>query len=294
MKATRNRAHGRARPTQGSDAPEIDPLDWDFSSCPPGELTDCYRYEFARESEMLKQSAQAWRNGIQGCRFDDWVSVARKNSRRSRPHFFGWEPFNFYPEWPQQPYLAVKVPERARRRNLLPKLQRTRRSASALRRLDVCSLMQCEPTLMIDQSEVWAEVAGAAHLVKLTPREPDLASLASGDGAIEIVAFQVDWRHSDGVLKECFEHWLASRPKQVKRWEIKGKGNPREQIKSRLKQLGAMRLLRSHHWTEAARITEAVAGKPLFNEQSSWIRAAANAAELCGNLSEKIFFSGED
>ncbi len=38
----------------------IDPLEWDFSDCPDEELTECYLYEYARESAKFKAWHRAW------------------------------------------------------------------------------------------------------------------------------------------------------------------------------------------------------------------------------------------
>lgn len=85
--------------------------------------------------------------------------------------------------------------------------------------------------------------------------------------------FEIDWRWKDSVLKERFGLWLKNRPKEVTAWITKGKGRPAEQIRKLLKALGAVRLLRSMSWKDAADYTQEAAGKALFEDQSSWIRA---------------------
>jgi hypothetical protein len=81
---------------------KLHPLDWDFSSCPPDELPILYCYEFSRELSSMLREVGHMRYG-----------EPKESSYWTPDPNFGW------PEWPEFPFLAVPVRERARRLALL-------------------------------------------------------------------------------------------------------------------------------------------------------------------------------
>jgi len=85
-----------------------------------------------------------------------------------------------------------------------------------------------------------------------------------------------------------FEELLVQRrPKDVVHWKIKGKGRLEEQLRARLKALGAWRLLVKYKmtWEEAEEQTAKINpdGIPLFDGQSHWLRARKQAEQYLDN-----------
>ena len=246
---------------------------WDFSQCPPDELWDCHFYEFAREGGTIRASVAAWRRLHPGKVFDDWLTFAASAKRGNRPQVFGYEVFNWYPEWPEAPYLRIKESERKRRRRMVPQPVRVENIRNALRIVPL-------PKLLKEFSE-----PSPFGTLQLPPQ--DRLTVKSADGTHETVAFDIDWRHSNGTLRKAFECWLQqNRPPHVPEWKIKGKGTQAEQIKKELKALGASRLLRVMGWKAAGALTARVlpTAEVLFSEQSAW-----SDAKKCANSVLKRF-----
>jgi hypothetical protein len=250
--------------------------EWDFSTCPPDELRDCYYYELMRESKVHRDSLLKWRRYQKGSTFDDWLPISSKPSRAGRPPLFGWEFFSFCPEWPAQPYLSIPQDERQRRRKLIPKIVQPADERNGLR-------VHLLPKLLKNYSD------GTPTGKKYVLPPLNLATVKSDDGTHETVAFEIDWRHTDGTLSKLFRLWLKiNRPKEVRRWIIKGKGRTSEQIRKDLKALGAWRLLQKMTWQEAALLTSESDPSPncksLFDNQSSWIGARHHAEKVLAGL----------
>jgi hypothetical protein len=74
----------------------LQPLDWNFSSCPPDDLPVLYCYEFSRESISLRETVDYMRHGES---HGYWSPIPD----------FGWT------EWPAEPFLSIPPAERARR-----------------------------------------------------------------------------------------------------------------------------------------------------------------------------------
>jgi hypothetical protein len=243
--------------------------EWDFSQCDPAELRDCYYYEFTREFPIVCNLVAKWRTAHKGSRFDDWRPIFSKNNRDNRPRAFSYELFNFCPEWPEQPYLSIAKNERLRRRHLNQQPPPRSDKSNALEQVNM-------PMIIRD------------HIERGIKSEPPLDELERGvikqdDGLHEIAAFKIDWRHTDGILGECFAYWLKHyRPKGIAQWKIKGKGRRHEQMMKNLKALGAWRLLNKMPWKVAADVTSELndEAKPLFGEQPNWIRARKHAENL--------------
>jgi hypothetical protein len=77
---------------------KLQPLDWNFSTCPAGELPILYCYEFSRESSSLREIVDYMRYARpEGPTY--WLLIPA----------FGWR------EWPLYPFLSIPEPERRRR-----------------------------------------------------------------------------------------------------------------------------------------------------------------------------------
>jgi hypothetical protein len=268
-------------------AVSLSQFDWDFSTCPTDELRSCYNYERTRESKVHRDSLLEWRRNHKGSTFDDWLPIASEPSRAGRPPLFGWELFTYCPEWPEQPYLAIPQAERQRRQNLIPKIIEQADITNALRLVHL-------PKLLKDFSDgtptgkKWllpplnrATVNPGYDIQKPMASDPFPHEPVPLDH--ETVAFEIDWRHSDGNLSKLFQLWLKSnRPKEVRQWIIKGKGRTSEQLRKDLKALGAWRLLKKMKWDAAAEHTANLSptGKALFDNQAAWISARKHAQSL--------------
>jgi hypothetical protein len=88
-------------------ARELEPLDWNFSSCPEQEIPYLFCYEFARECLAVLENVEFMRHGV----------IEPPTYWSPNPDF-GWK------EWPVWPYLSVPQAERQKRiaKLLLPNL----------------------------------------------------------------------------------------------------------------------------------------------------------------------------
>jgi len=107
-----------------------DPLYWDFSSCPAGEVDECRAYEFARHVRAIREDVARLRKGMEQS-FDKLFAHLRKTIFASGSHR-QTALFWFYPEFPKQPYLSVPAEERNRRTKLAWPLPERAAMAAAL------------------------------------------------------------------------------------------------------------------------------------------------------------------
>jgi hypothetical protein len=90
-------------------------FEWDFSTCPKWELVECWRYEFKRESPIVRQIVVDWRNVCDLPSFDAFLNLAQAMLMPpERGHLYA-----LCPEWPNLPYLSIPASERKRRFNQL-------------------------------------------------------------------------------------------------------------------------------------------------------------------------------
>jgi hypothetical protein len=258
-------------PSKGTGANKPQREDWDFSSCGDEELHVCHLYEIARESKTHRDLVLKWRNGHKAVTFDDWIPVIARVSRADRAPVFGWDLFPYCPEWPQRPYLSILPEERLRRLKLAVKILQPTDPVNALR-------LGHLPGLLKGFSD------GTPTGKKWIVPPQDKATILSEDGAAEKVMFDIDWRHTNGVLVNRFRKFLETRrPREVRQWIIKGMGRPSAQLRKDLKALGAWRLLRTMKWDEAEAQTTAhlsSSAKPLFEGQPTWIKARHHAEKV--------------
>jgi hypothetical protein len=78
--------------------------DWDFSDCPPDELPFCFRYEYYRESDKVKEAVQRFRE----CRAMVPVGILSLMS--------GWLAHipDYFPDFPELPWLDFPEKERTK------------------------------------------------------------------------------------------------------------------------------------------------------------------------------------
>ena len=113
---------------------KLQPLDWDFSSCPPDELPVLYGYEFSRESDSL---------------------LAEVNSIRLGSRRFGW------PEWPEQPFLSI------------PARQRQERLTRLLTSDPISDIIEAIAPLPEDASELDLQIAIAVYAREQATQKKD-------------------------------------------------------------------------------------------------------------------------
>lgn len=245
--------------------------DWDFSVCPPDELQSCYTYEFLREWAWTRESVAQWRKKHPGQKFDDWLPTIQNPSDRDRPDY---ELYAFCPEWPDKPYLSILPKERRRRLELMPKLKCEHDRRYALRMVHL-------PAVLCWYSQ--PPPPGATRVFPPTER-----ATVKEDDFHETICVTVDWRHHPKRIAKIFEELLIRmRPADIRYWKTKGKGRHQEQLRARLKALGAWRLLMKWKisWQEAEELTARTRehGQPLFDGQSHWLRACKQAGEFMDN-----------
>ena len=242
--------------------------DWDFSKCQPYELQACYMYEFFREYHEAKESIRKWRSQHPGAKFDDWLAAIRNPRDRKRPDVGGYELYAFCPEWPGKAYLSIAPDERRRRLGLLPKCIESHDKRNALRLVHLSASWRW----WVDTPETGQD--------KVSPKPDGPTNCESAFS--ETICVTVDWRHHPRTIAKRFEKLLLkARPAGVEQWKTKGKGRRQEQLRARLKALGAWRLLVKWKipWNKAEELTanSNPEGKPLFDGQSRWCHACRRA-----------------
>jgi hypothetical protein len=266
---------------QRKKIPKVPRLDWDFSKCDKIELRDCHFYEFSREREFVRNLVAKWREEQKVTCFDDWKPVFSNLSRVNRPKWHPYDLYNYCPEWPTQPYLSIPTEERRRRRELIVRPVPLSDVSTALTPVNV-------PMILRNRIETGIEPT-------LDELERGIA-IKSYDKFREIAAFEIDWRHSDGIITKRFVAWLKIfRSKRVKQRVIQGRRNDSVQMRMELKALGAWRLTHQHGLEYGRASEETAIGEsgeeipPLYNGQSNWNRACEIAKTRINNTTTSRF-----
>jgi hypothetical protein len=113
---------------------KLQPLDWNFSTCPKEELPILYCYEFSRESISLRDAIEHMRRGKPG---------------------FGW------PEWPEQPFLSI------------PARKRQKRLTRLLTPDPLSDIIEAIATQPEDASELDLQIAIAVHVREQATQKKD-------------------------------------------------------------------------------------------------------------------------
>lgn len=235
----------------------VDPLDWDFRSCPDDELDECHAYEYARHVGPILQDVARLRKG-KGRSFDQLFASLRKivfatDSVRRMASFW------FYPEFPNAPYLSIPAKERDRR-------------------------------VKIAWGEPQAQAAAFASLLRPKMLPQNLAEdLRAGlrkhgrpcirYGCLELSLIELNWTYSNDRLLKKFAAWLRkNRPADVEVMQEKGAGSVVRMLRTDLKSLGAWRLLKLKGKCDEAFVETFKDGRSLYgNSFKSWTRAAKRA-----------------
>lgn len=105
-----------------------------------------------------------------------------------------------------------------------------------------------------------------------------------------VFPIKVRWEHSDEYLIQCFAKWLrANRPKDKQVKETRGSGSEIRQLRARLKELGAYRLLKTLSWEAAYEYTQEVARKALISDYPhTWKRASEAARRRIRSIQYRL------
>jgi hypothetical protein len=235
----------------------VDPLNWDFSSCPDTELDECHAYEFARHVEPILQDVARLRKGKKQS-FDHLFASLRKivfapGSVRRMALFW------FYPEFPKAPYLSIAPKERDRRIKIAwggPKAQ-------------IAALAAMLQPKMLPHF--------LAEELRLGLRKHGRPCIRYG--CFELSLIELNWMYSNDRLLKAFAAWLCqNRPADVKVIQEKGAGNFVRMRRSELKCLGAWRLLKWGLKCDEAFVATLKGGKSLYGHSfKNWTRAAKHA-----------------
>src|SRR5258708_40102360 len=168
--------------------------EWDFSNCPPSEIYTCWFYEYARESELLKERVLQWRSEAKGNKIEDFLQLTG-GQPDSRFHPFHQEAYPYLPEWPQTPYLAVEQKVReAWHRTLFPTPQK-----------ETMAYLLEAPTWSRDLNE------------RLLEGQERTGRYALRSGHLELVILEINWNRPNADLMEMFRAFVESpRPGHIK------------------------------------------------------------------------------
>jgi len=100
----------------------------------------------------------------------------------------------------------------------------------------------------------------------------------------EVCLIEIAWGNTPERIVEDFTKWVrrnhASRQASITEKDVIWPQRLGSTAKKLLKALAAWRLLKVMKWDKAAELTEKLCGKPLFENQSAWLRAKKEAEQL--------------
>jgi hypothetical protein len=239
--------------------------EWDFSSCPRSEIFTCWFYEYARESELLKERVLQWRSKALGNTIEDFLQLTG-GKPDSRFHPFHAATYPYLPSWPLAPYLAAQQKDReAWHRSLFPTPEK-------------------EALAYLLEAHFWTRDLNE-NLMEAKERT---GRYALRYGHLELVILQIDWYRPDSELVEMFSAFVESRrPGDITPFDDRGQNDPVRKKANELRYLSARRLLRHMTIGDAIAFTEEELGKPLYKHCQEWTNNSKKAAEIRSGL-EKI------
>jgi len=245
---------------QSSNPRTIDPREWDFRSCPKNELPFCFVYENARELEHLwfstgdhnPETVESWRASNQ------WPDSVPDYTISGIPGTPSRSFLQYFPEFPEKPWLAITPDQRAVR-------------------LEKCPIFDPPVESVISGSD-------SVEAVSSIQNEKEERWLT------RTYAFRVNWSYGDEKLADAFNMWLKSnRPKS----SFRNSPHAPTTYEDMMKKLGALRLLRLLGWSSAVELTKHVLGYSLYSDssQTPWKRAANEAARFMniGHERERLY-----
>ena len=245
--------------------------EWDFRSCPEGELSVCWTYEYSREIPELVSSVEAWRNVASSRNFESFLKLSGLPSACSP-----FDVFHFFPEWPKRPYLSIpKNITEKRRRRIYGKVN----ASSALR-----------PSLW--HRFDWMELTHHLRRKDKEGRMP-IFPLPSPDTAI-LALIRIDWWFPDTGIIEQFRSFLETHrpPGQTAQKRKVGQGSQVRKMASELKALGAFRLREKYRLSIAdiVTLTREKCGKAGYSDESAVSKAVKRAKARIDAFKQSALF----
>ena len=256
--------------------PSIDWREWDFSGCSNDLLEVCFFWEFSRAHAPISKKFAASKQGLVIESFDERFASELGPSDKfhlpKKPTEIGpdysFAPFQTFlilessPEWPTSPSLSV-CSQKLRKR--LAKV--------------VEQFESLPPVFTPFQNLFYAVEDDKFDLSETLKRK---------DTPIEYAAFELDWRLGHRVIGKAIQQWLRiNKPTDVEIHRMeKGAGSTVRQRKAALHALGAWRLLKQFKlsWSHASDLTGSRLSRPLYGDQSAWIRAGKKAEKIIADF----------
>jgi len=253
--------------------------EWDFSTVRDEELHVCAWWEYLKEVDEAVRAVKAHR----------FILGQNKKPTREQREDSGFTesdfsthcclPFSFAqdPEWPDVPW------------NELPK---QRRSEIVSR----CSKRDIQNVSL----EIRGDLLRTGKYVAATEREAFIGEWIPGriksEGTdepplnVEYVLLRIDWSMANEKLVQKFQNWLTTRrPVDAQPEESRGSASNLRRLRTLLKQLGVLRLLREMRWTDAAEHTQEFLDEPIMSDyQHTWDRAFKSAKEKIESLRTRL------
>ena len=248
----------------------LDVNEWDFDRCPGArkplkanegdELEECWRWEFARESNVITEKVLSLRKRLRKKTFENFYSKLKSKNSNSVTHLLDAGIYIYSPEFPYSPYLSISKQERLKRHDAI---YRGWEEASA----NHFSVGSSEIDEMIFDDFLSARKKGEHYLIS---------------EFVEPVLVKINWRNSDDLLVKEFRNWLHfKRPKGVLK-NRSGRRGSSSYFRTNLKALGAKRLLRGRTPEDARRLSKvhSEAKAPLFEHAAKWQLAEDKVDQL--------------
>ena len=235
----------------------LDRPNWDFDNVTERELVECLGYEQGRESPPVRERIRRFRDFAHADTFEELLAIAHSERGKKSGYLPLWGGIAPYcPEFPERPFLKILFEERKRRIELYDSPEK----AAIYRAKD----------FQIDIQWLLAE---------FTPRNIENGVIPMERHTFSIAAFAIDWGLSNTELGKELENWARVNRKLLTRASVRkmrGAGSSLRQLKTRLKLLGGLRLLRAHHddWEKALDYSEdhRASRTPLYKDKSAWYR----------------------
>ena len=243
-----------------------------FQDCPEGQKETCLTYEYCRELPRIPRIVAKWRKSSEWQKFQE---IAGRSNGIVAELFHLSEtalPGNTLVmlmglrDFPKRPFLSIAIKEREKW--LLP-------------RQDII-LCEFNPALLRKSDGTYQHVK--------TERMRDGALLT-------FMVCAIPWSYSNAAILAAFEKWLLEKRKELSlsddevrrdglilsddplEWpaNVPEEARGRNELRSKLKKLGALRLLRSMTTDDAATHTQKILGYPLYSRDTAWERARREA-----------------
>ena len=239
---------------------EIPRDEWDFSKVADAELPFCFEWEYRRSSAKFKQAVKdaVLNRGKQ--LFDDIDAL----------------PYAEFCKWPGIPFSRLDANERRSVINVLAPDS----SLSASSNMERLALDRFLYRLRVILR--FAQTGGVKRAMLVAKDVLSGAYDRRRGSNTEDTIIRIDLVKSDTFLAKEFHELIRSKRqgRTTRIEETRGAGNSVRQLRTKLKWLGAWRLLEVVPWEEAYVDTQAILGKGLFGNRPELWKRAQHFAEL--------------